>query len=33
MRRQHDVRVRGRDGRIEDRTQEGAPVGHLLQLQ
>ena len=29
MRRQHDVRMRGRDGRIEDRTQEGTPVGHV----
>ena len=31
MRRQHDVGMRGRDGRIEYRTQEGTPVGHVLQ--
>ena len=31
MRRQHDVGMRGRDGRIKDRTQEGTSVGHDLQ--
>ena len=29
MRRQHDVGMCGRDGRIEDRTQEGTSVGHV----
>ena len=28
---QHDVGMRRRDGRVEDRTQEGSPVGHGLQ--
>jgi hypothetical protein len=28
MRRQHDFGMRGRDGRIEDRSQQGTSVGH-----
>ena len=28
MRRQHDVGMRGRNGRVKDRTQEGTSVGH-----
>src|SRR6185312_15775333 len=28
MRREHDVGMRGRDGRVKDRTQEVTSVGH-----
>jgi hypothetical protein len=31
MRPQHDIGMRGGDGRIEDRTQERASVGHRFQ--
>jgi hypothetical protein len=31
MRREHDVGMRGRNGRVKDRTQEGTSVGHGLQ--